>query len=136
MKLFRQLTKEVAPQSHAVCSLPELTDLLSTYYRDHYDCKPHPGLDMMTPAAKYAQGMELAGAREHRIIPFTEDVYILTLPTTRSGHARVQAGHGVIINRITYWSDVMKDPETEGKDLDVRFDPLDVSVAYARVKGQ
>jgi putative transposase len=91
---------------------------------------------MMTPAAKYAQGMEQAGAREHRLIPFTEDVYILTLPPTRSGHARVQAGQGVIVNRILYWCDAMKDPEVEGQDVAIRFDPLDVSVVYAQIKGK
>ena len=135
-KLVRQLTEQVDPKVHAIWTLPELDHLLETYYNDHYDNKPHPGLDMMTPGAKYAQGMERTGTREHRIITFTEDVYILTLPPTRSGHARVQAGQGVIINRISYWSEEMKDPEVEGQDVDVRFDPLDVSTAYARIKGR
>ena len=90
----------------------------------------------MSPAAKYALGMEQSGTREHRIIAFTEDMYILTLPPTRAGHARVQAGQGVVVNRILYWADAMKDPEVEGKDMDVRFDPLDASIAYARIKGR
>jgi putative transposase len=135
-KLVRQLTEEVDPKNHVVWTLPDLNNLLSTYYNEHYDCRPHPGLDMMTPVAKYAQGMDKTGMREHRIIPFTEDVYLLTLPPTRSGHARVQAGQGVTINRIRYWSDAMKDPEIEGQDVDVRFDPLDVSVAYVQIKGK
>lgn len=135
-KLVRQLTEQVDPKNHAVWTLPDLDSLLNTYYTEHYDRRPHSGLGMMTPAAKYAQGMEQAGAREHRLIPFTEDVYILTLPPTRSGHARVQAGQGIIVNRILYWCEVMKDPEVEGQDIAVRFDPLDVSVVYAQIKGR
>jgi hypothetical protein len=30
----------------------------------------------------------------------------------------------------------MKDPEVEGKDVDVRFDPFDLSIAYAYIKGK
>ena len=135
-KLVRQMTEPVDPKNHAVWTLPDLDNLLHEYYRYHYDCKPHPGIDMMTPAAKYAQGMDRTGAREHRIIPFTEDVYIMTLPPTRSGHARVRASQGITVNRILYWAEDMKDPEVEGKDVDVRFDPFDLSIAYARIKGK
>ena len=90
---------------------------------------------MMTPAAKFAEGMERTGTREHRIIPFTEDVHVLTLPPTRSGHARIQRD-GIVVNRLVYWADIMKDPEVGGQDVDVKFDPLDVSIAYARIKGR
>jgi ribosomal protein S15P/S13E len=60
----------------------------------------------------------------------------LTLPTTQRGTAKVQASHGVKVNYIYYWSNLFRDPELENTQVSVRYDPFNIGIAYAYVKGQ
>jgi putative transposase len=48
----------------------------------------------------------------------------------------VQPGQGVKINRIYYWSNVLNNPEVEGNQVAVRYDPFNMGVAYAYVKNR
>jgi len=59
---------------------------------------------------------------------------MLTLPTTRRGTAKLQPGRGVKLHYLYYWSDAFVDPEAEGTQVPVRYDPFDAGVAYAFVK--
>ena len=61
---------------------------------------------------------------------------MLTLPTTRKGTAKLVPRFGVKINHLYYWSEAFLDPEVEGSQLPVRYDPFDAGVAYAFVKGR
>lgn len=61
---------------------------------------------------------------------------MLTLPSTRKGTARVLGGVGVKIHYIHYWAEAFLDPEVEGTQVPVRFDPFDAGTAYAFVKGR
>ena len=60
----------------------------------------------------------------------------MTLPTTPRGTAKVLAGRGVKIHYIYYWSDLFHDPEVEGRQVPVRYDPLNSGTAFAFVKDQ
>ena len=50
--------------------------------------------------------------------------------------AKVQPGHRVKINYIYYWSNLFRDPELENTQVPVRYDPFNIGLAYAYVKGQ
>jgi ribosomal protein S15P/S13E len=76
------------------------------------------------------------GDRTHKIIPYNKDFCLLTLPTTSRGTAKVQPGHGVKVNYIYYWSNLFRDPELENTQVSVRYDPFNIGIAYAYVKGQ
>ncbi len=78
----------------------------------------------------------MGGKRPHRLIRYDELFKIITLPTTAKGIAKVQVGSGVKINYIYYWNDAFKDPGIQIQTLSVRFDPYDLGVAYAFVKGK
>ncbi len=77
-----------------------------------------------------------SGNRSHRLISYNKDFCILTLPTTQKGTAKVQPGHGVKINYIYYWSNLFRDPEIENTLIPIRYDPFNIGIAYAYVKGQ
>jgi len=62
-------------------------------------------------------------------------MHILTCPSTSKGEAKVVPGLGVIINYHYYWSPVMKDSRVEGSQVPVRYDPFDLTIAYACVGG-
>ncbi|MGC2236039.1 MAG: hypothetical protein WA584_07750 [Pyrinomonadaceae bacterium] len=57
----------------------------------------------------------------------------MTLPTTKTGKAKVYPGRGVIINYIHYWTPHFRNPKVENKNVPVRFDPFNTGVAYAYV---
>jgi putative transposase len=130
----RQVTKSVNPRALALWSLEEMDEALCAYAYDIYEHREVPSLHM-TPAQAYAQGMNVCGERPNRMISYNRDFLILTMPSTRTGRAKVQTGVGIKVNRIWYWNDRMAEPEIEGSHLDVRFDPDDMGHVFAQIKG-
>jgi hypothetical protein len=70
-KVPRQMTREVDPKRLAVWTLERFAVRLSEYVYEVYDVMEHPAL-FMSPREAYAQGMELAGARSHRVIAYSQ----------------------------------------------------------------
>lgn len=135
MREVRQVTQEVNPKRQAVWTLQALYDLLCEYAFKVYDTSEHRTLGV-SPRDAFATGMARTGQRSCRLIPYDETFKIMTLPSTRTGTARVSPGRGVKINLIYYWSDSFRDPQVEQTSVPVRYDPWDASVAYAFVRGQ
>ncbi len=59
---------------------------------------------------------------------------MLTLPTTQKGSAKLRPGRGIKVNYLYYWSDAFLDPDAEGTQVPVRYDPFDAGVAYAFIR--
>jgi putative transposase len=135
-KNVRTLTKETDPKDLAIWTLEEIDARFEEYLRDVYETNPHPALGAQTPRAAFESGIERFGQRPGRLIRYTEAFVILTLPTTPRGSAKVEPGRGVKIHGIYYWSDDFRNPAVEDKRVPVRYDPLNVGIAYAYVKGE
>ena len=131
----RQVTKSVNPKNQAIWTLAFLYDYLCHWAYEIYDTIDHPALHQ-SPSEAFTQGMLQSGDRPHRMIPYHKDFCLLTLPTTQRGTAKVQPAHGVKINYIYYWSNLFRDPEIENTLVPVRYDPFNIGIAYAYVKGQ
>lgn len=131
----RQVTKSVNPKHQAIWTLAFLYDYLCHWAYEIYDTMDHPALSQ-SPREAFAQGMLHSGNRPHRLIPYNKDFCLLTLPTTSKGTAKVQPAHGVKINYIYYWSNQFRDPEIENTLVPIRYDPFNIGIAYAYVKGQ
>src|SRR5258707_12938033 len=95
----------------------------------------HPALGQSLRVA-FAQGIQLAGMRTHRFIPFSEEFLILTCPTTRTGSAKLDAARGIVVNGLRYGHPLMRTSRDAGNPVEVRYEPFDMSVAYAFVDGQ
>lgn len=130
----RQVTLSTDPKTYACWTLPTLAARLEEWAYTVYDTIEHPALER-SPRDAHMQSLEIHGARSHRLIPYDLDFLLATYATTRTGIARVQVGRGVQINYVLYWCDAMRDPTVEGQSVPVRYDPLDVTVAYAYVRG-
>lgn len=126
----RQVTRSVNPKRLAAWTLGELHERLSAYLFEVYDTIDHPALGQ-SPREAFCSGLENAGNRLQRIIPFDQDFIIFTLPSTPKGVAKVRPGSGVKINSIYYWSDRFRDPGIERQRVPVRYDPFDFGMAYA-----
>jgi putative transposase len=132
MKHVREVTKSVLPDGQAVWSLETLHDLLSAFFYDLYYNRPHSELGM-TPAEKYAVGMEQSGVRDHRMVMPTEDFLLMTLPTTPKGTAKVVPQRGILVRGIYFWADEMKSSQFEGRQVEIRYNPFNIAECYARL---
>ena len=59
----------------------------------------------------------------------------MTMPSTRSGTAKV-GEKGVQLHYEFYWSDAFRRDGVRGPEVPIRYDPFDISRAFAYVKGQ
>lgn len=128
----RRMSPSHNPKTLAVWTLPALTAAFEDYAYECYADMPHSTLGM-SPRAAMVRGLAMAGEREHMLIPYTEGFRLLCLPTTPSGKATVRAGKGIKILGIYYWHPAFRDPRIAGQRVDIRYDPFDISRAYAYV---
>jgi hypothetical protein len=130
----RQITKSVAPATQAIWTLPLLYERLREWAYDLYDTNLHGRLGQ-SPREAFESGMRMSGHRSHRMIQYDEAFRLLTLPTTRSGVAKVIPNNGVKINNRYYWANAFRNAEVEKINVPVRYDPYNAGQAYAFVKG-
>jgi len=135
MRNVRQVTKSVNPKGLAVWSLSELHSQLCKYLYEVYDTTDHPALGQ-SPREAFSTRLSETGERRHRMIPYDEGFLIFTMPTTTRGTAKVVSGRGVKIHHVYYWCEAFRDPEAQGQQVAVRFDPFDAGIAYAFVHKQ
>jgi hypothetical protein len=117
----------------AVWTLGSFYDYLSSFLFEVYDTIEHPALGQ-SPREAYWIGLQNAGFRPNRRIPYDQAFLIATLPTTPKGAAKVSPGRGIRLNRVYYWTEAFRDPAVENQDVAVRCDPFDIGTAYAFVK--
>lgn len=134
-KIPRQMTRSVDPKRLAVWTVERLTVQLRDYVHERYDQMEHSAL-FMSPREAYTQGMQLAGARSHRIIPYSDAFLMQTRPTTRTGVAKIHASRGITVNGLQYWNERMHAADIAGHSVPVRFEPYDMGVVFAFIDGQ
>jgi transposase InsO family protein len=133
MRQGRIVTKAVGPRGQAHWTLGALSTRVCEWAYDVYDRLDHPALGQ-SPREAFATGLQLGGQRPQRFIAYDDDFCMLTLPTTRTGTAKLHPGRGVKIHYLYYWADAFVDPDAEGTQVPVRYDPFDAGLAYAFVK--
>jgi len=134
-KRARLLTRVVDPRHHALWMLSDLYTYLTEYAYQVYDQDEHSGISM-SPQAAYLWGMKQGGEREHRRVAYDDRFLKATCPTTTKGTAVVQKGSGIKMNHFYYWNNAFRNPEVIKTAVPVRYDPFDLSTAYAQVQGQ
>jgi putative transposase len=130
-KNVRQMTPEVDPNHTAVWTMGTLLDAFEIYF-DHYRNLVHRELLVCPRVARQRSVLAGSGRVERRII-FDKNFLINTCPTTKTGQAKVQPD-GVKINYLYYTAPVLR--LAYGKKVPVRFEPFDMSIAYALVDGK
>jgi putative transposase len=123
----------VQARKEAVWTLEAVHSLLEEFLYDLYEDRVHPGLNT-TPRLAYDQGMEQAGTRQARSIPYDSSFTMLTLSTTTKGTATVQPC-GVKLHGTYYWCDAFRSGAWFKKALLVRYDPWNLAVAWVYLEG-
>ena len=133
--LPRTVTRETDPRTLSVWTLATLAERVQRWADEEYDTRRHPALGQ-SPREAYEQSLTRDGERLHRLIPYDDAFIMATLPTTVGGRVLVQPGRGVRVHYLDYWCEEMRDPTVERTRVPVRFDPFDVSIGYAFIRGQ
>lgn len=128
----RQVTKSVEPKTQALWTLGRLAERLNQWADEVYDATDHPSLGQ-SPQVAFAQGLLQTGQRPWRLIPYDEEFLIWTRPTTSKGTAKVLSGRGVVIHHLLYWCEAFRNPQVEGRQVAIRYDPYDAGRAWALV---
>ncbi|MDP7979709.1 TnsA endonuclease N-terminal domain-containing protein [Bacillus sp. WLY-B-L8] len=136
MKNTRQVTKSVNPKQHAIWTLGRLNEVLNEWIEEIYHHNIHPSLDGQSPQEAFELGIKKAGNRESTYIKYDDEFVIMTLPSTRNGKVTINSRTGIRVNYINYWNYAFKSPQLEGESVAIRYDPYDISVVYAYVKGK
>ncbi|EYC52950.1 hypothetical protein AZ34_14555 [Hylemonella gracilis str. Niagara R] len=124
----RSMSPTHDPRSLAVWNLRAFREAFDGFLEEVYHPLEHPALGM-SPAVAMETGMLQSGTRMHTLIPYDRNFLILSMPTNTKGTARVQRDGSFKVNRIDYFFNALLD--YVGQDVPVRYDPFDVSHAYA-----
>jgi putative transposase len=127
-------TRATDPKRQAVWSLPRLAQQVQRWADEEYETIRHPALGM-TPREAYELSLKRDGERLHKHIEYDDTFIKATYPSTKKGTAKVEPGVGVRINYLDYWCEAMRDATIEETQIKVRYDPFDVSVAFAYIDG-
>jgi putative transposase len=131
-KNVRQMTPAVDPAKAAVWTLGALNELLCDFYFEVYDKTEHSGI-LCSPLTAFNRSLVRHGTRDMRRLVYDQDFLIMTCPSTDKGHAKVQAD-GVKINYFYYNSPHLR--KHLGTSVKVRYEPFDISAAWAFVDGR
>lgn len=133
----RQVTRNNDPKTQAVWNLGDLYAHLCQYAYEVYDQLSHPALGQ-SPRAAFVNSVAQTGDRPQQRVANDATFQVLTFPSTVKGTATVQASRGIRINYLNYWAldNCFLNPNVEGTAVPVRYDPFDVSTAYAYVEGR
>ena len=134
-KVPRHMTREVDPKRLAVWTLERFSARCAEWMYEVYDQMEHVAL-FQSPRETFIQGMQLAGPRTHRLLPYSEEFIMLTRPTTRTGHVKVDTARGITVNWLHYWNPAFQNPEIAGRSVPVLYEPYDMGVVYAFLQGQ
>ena len=132
-KNVRQVTKSVNPANLAVWTLPRLKEKIGRYFSEIYENLAHPALGE-SPRHAFERGLANHGVRPMKFIRYDEAFILGTLPSTVKGYAKVIRSRGIKINNFYFWANELR--AAYGASVPVRYDPYNVAIIYAYVKGQ
>jgi len=131
----RSLSKSHDPRDLAIWNLEDFSKAFQGYLDEVYHEAEHPALGM-SPQRMMETSLARTGHRNHTLISYTQDVAVQFLPSNLKGTAKLVPSRGLKINYLYYWTEEFRNSAFEHQDISVRFDPEDMSTAYAWLKGR
>ena len=134
-KNVRQVTKSVNPKNHAVWTLETLNERLDNWIGSVYDNMENPTLKQ-TPLEAFEDSITLSGNRSNTYIPYDETFILMTLPSPKAKTRKVHPGQGIKLNYSYYWCEQFRNPKIENTNVEVKYDPFNIGIAYAFIENQ
>jgi transposase InsO family protein len=120
------------PKDLAVWTLADLDEALRDWIENVYSVNPKQVLGI-SPLKAFQQGLVDFGRREHKQVIYSDEFVIQCLPTTDKKKVKVDPRSGIQVNYSHYWCAEFSDTSLHGRQVPVRYDPWDLSRAYAYV---
>lgn len=127
----RRMSPTHDPRTLAVWNLRAFREAFEQFLDEVYHQLEHPALGV-NPKTAMEIGIAQSGARRHTWISYDREFMILTMPTSDKGTSTIQRDGSFKVNKIDYFSAALVDHV--GQQLAVRYDPFDLSRAYAMGK--
>lgn len=134
-KNVRQVTKSVNPKNHAVWTLESLNERIEQWINEVYDNMENPSLGM-TPKEAYEESVAISGSRPNTYIPYNDTFILMTLPSPARKTRKVHPGRGIKLLYSYYWCNEFRDPRIENTNVEVKYDPFNVGIAYAFINNK
>lgn len=129
----RQVTKQFNPKFRAIWTLDKIYFYFCQYCYEVYDTCRHQAL-RMEPCKKFNIGMAKAGLREH-LKTSEEEFKLVSMPTPKANEGKRKITQkGIKIHYLYYKHPSFKD--FRGNSVDTKYDPFDITTAYAYVDGE
>lgn len=134
-KNVRQVTKSVNPKNHAVWTLDTLYERLRNWIDSVYDNLENPSLSQ-TPKEAFEESIVISGKRPNTYIPYDENFILMTLPSPKGRTRKVQPGQGIKLTYSYYWCEQFRNPKIENTNVEVKYDPFNIGIAYAFINNR
>ena len=134
LTLGRNLSSTHHSNKHAVWTAGALNEVLTEWLYKIYPNIKNTGTGE-TPENRFNRSIKESGKRLHTLIPYDETFFIMTLPAPKRP-PKVRARDGIRVNYFTYWNPALNRPDLDGKYIEVRYDPFDLSYILAYVENK
>ena len=84
----------------------------------------------------FEHSLERSGERTSRHVPLDDSTRMLLSLSVRGDTRKVHPVRGIRVKWLDYWNDLFSYGDVVGTNVEVKVDPLNVSVVYARVRGK
>ena len=135
LALGRALSPSHHPDRDAEFTLPDLHGFCERWFFEVYPSLVHRTLGQ-PPDDLFRHSLTVAGERLSRYVRFDQGLRVLLAPTPNPPYRVVDPGRGITIGYLRFWCDAFASGDLAGQQVDVKLDPADCSVAFARVHGQ
>ena len=132
----RKLSATHDPKRRAVWTLGRLHEVLEEWLFRVYPDLIHGTLGT-TPRAAFERDLNRGGVRKSREVEADDDLRILlgTVPEDQPTR-RVDAVRGITVENLRYWHETFAAGDVAGSSVEVRRDPADRGVVFARIRGE
>lgn len=131
----RTMTSATDPRNRIRYTLSELHAVLQHFFYEVYDQSAHSGIGC-SPMEAYENGLKIGGAREHIVIPWSEEILYLSSPSVQGGTRKVTYRKGIEVFGIDYYSYELDANGVPDSKVDVKYDPDNAGHVFVYANGR
>ena len=130
----RNQTPTHAPAKYAGLTFPQLQEGCERWFFEVFPELVHGSLGA-TRREAFEHSLEHSGERESRHVQVDDGVRIALSLSVKGGTRKVHRVRGIRVKWLDYWNELFSYGDVAGTNVEVKIDPLDVSVVFAMVRG-
>lgn len=134
LKTPRSMSRSVDPRRRARHTLQDLDLAIKKFAYQVYDKVKHAELQI-SPRQAFVNSARESGILDLNDIPFDLSFYIATLPSVSGKTRTVYSRYGISVDRYDYWHPLFRAKKLDGKQVEVRYEPMDFRVVFAFING-